>query len=121
METMMTTHDTAPTRFVEAGGTRFAYRRFGQARGVPIVLNVHFRGTMDHWDPAVTDGLAKDREVILFDNAGVGSSSGEVPASFPEMATDAIAFITALGIGRADVPAPEQSRRFHSLRFGFAV
>jgi len=27
----------------------------------------------------VTDGLARDREVILFNNAGVSSSSGEVP------------------------------------------
>jgi hypothetical protein len=39
----------------------------------------HFRGGMDHWDPAVTDGFAKDRPVILFDNAGVASSSGETP------------------------------------------
>jgi len=38
---------------------------------------------MDHWDPAVTDGLAEDREVILFNNAGIGNSSGEVPASIP--------------------------------------
>jgi hypothetical protein len=41
--------------------------------------------TMDHWDPAVTDGFAKDREVILFNNAGVSSSSGEVPATFADM------------------------------------
>ena len=60
------THQTAPTQFVEANGIRFAYRRFGKTGGVPIVMNVHFRGTMDHWDPAVTDGLALQREVILF-------------------------------------------------------
>jgi pimeloyl-ACP methyl ester carboxylesterase len=100
---MTYTHDTVPTQFVEANGIRFAYRRFGKAGGVPIVLNIHFRGTMDHWDPAVTDGLAKDREVILFDNAGIGASSGETPASIPAMATDAIAFIEALGIGKADI------------------
>ncbi len=97
------THDTAPTQFVEANGIRFAYRRFGKTGGVPIVLNVHFRGTMDHWDPAVTDGLAQTREVLLFDNAGIGASSGETPASIPAMATDAIAFIKALGIGKADI------------------
>ena len=66
-------------------------------------MNVHFRGTMDHWDPAVTNGLAQQREVILFDNAGIGASSGETPASIPAMATDAIAFIKALGIGKADI------------------
>lgn len=97
------THDTVPTQFIEASGIRFAYRRFGKATGVPIVMNIHFRGTMDHWDPALTDGLAKQREVILFDNAGIGASSGETPASIPAMATDAIAFIKALGIGKADI------------------
>ena len=97
------THNTVPTQFVEANGIRFAYRRFGKAGGVPIVMNIHFRGTMDHWDPAVTDGLAQQREVILFDNAGIGASSGKTPASFPAMATDAIAFIKALGIGKADI------------------
>jgi pimeloyl-ACP methyl ester carboxylesterase len=97
------THQTAPTQFVEANGIRFAYRRFGKTGGVPIVMNIHFRGTMDHWDPVVTDGLAQHREVILFDNAGVGASSGEVPATFPDMARDAIAFIKALGISKADV------------------
>ena len=97
------THDTVPTQFVEASGIRFAYRRFGKTGGVPIVMNVHFRGTMDHWDPAVTDGLARQREVILFDNAGIGASSGQTPASIPAMATDAIAFIKALGIGKADI------------------
>ena len=97
------THDTAPNQFVEANGIRFAYRRFGKTGGVPIIMNIHFRGTMDHWDPAVTDGLAEHREVILFDNAGIGASSGETPASVPAMATDAIAFIKALGISKADI------------------
>jgi pimeloyl-ACP methyl ester carboxylesterase len=71
-------HQTAPTQFVDAAGIRFAYRRFGKAGGVPLIFNMHFTGTMDHWDPAVTDGFATDREVILFNNAGVSSSSGEV-------------------------------------------
>jgi hypothetical protein len=60
------THQTAPTQFVEANGIRFAYRRFGKATGVPIVFNQHYTGTMDHWDPAVTDGFAREREVIRF-------------------------------------------------------
>jgi hypothetical protein len=51
-------HQTAPTQFVEANGIRFAYRRFGRGTGVPLVFNQHFTGTMDHWDPAVTDGFA---------------------------------------------------------------
>src|ERR1700691_6619024 len=96
-------HQTAPTRFVEANGIRFAYRRFGKTSGVPLVFNQHFRGTMDYWDPAVTDGLARNREVILFNNAGVSSSSAKVPTSFQEMGANAIAFIKALGLTKVDV------------------
>jgi pimeloyl-ACP methyl ester carboxylesterase len=97
------THQTAPTRFVEANGIRFAYRRFGKPGRVPIVFNQHYIGTMDYWDPAVTDGLARDREVILFNNAGVSSSSGEVPTTIEEMGANAVAFIKALGLTQADV------------------
>ncbi|MGO4310665.1 alpha/beta fold hydrolase [Pseudomonas sp. KB_15] len=96
-------HQSAPTQFVDAAGIRFAYRRFGKSGGVPLVLNMHFTGTMDHWDPAVTDGLAHDREVILFNNAGISSSSGEVPNSIEEMAANAAVFIRALGLTQVDV------------------
>ncbi|AQG98757.1 alpha/beta hydrolase [Burkholderia sp. KK1] len=97
------THQTAPTQFVEANGIRFAYRRFGNPGGVPLVMNIHFTGTMDHWDPAVTDGLAQSREVILFNNAGISSSSGTVPESIEEMAANAGAFIEALELKQIDV------------------
>lgn len=99
----MHTHNTAPTQFVEANGIRFAYRRFGKTGATPIVLNQHFTGTMDHWDPAVTDGLAKDREVILFNNAGISTSSGKVPTTFEEMGANAVAFTRALGLAKVDV------------------
>jgi pimeloyl-ACP methyl ester carboxylesterase len=97
------THQTAPTQFVEADGIRFAYRRFGKSGGVPLVFNQHFTGTMDHWDPAVTDGLATEREVILFNNAGVSSSSGEVPTSVEQMAANAVSFIKALRLPKVYV------------------
>src|SRR5882672_10296804 len=100
---MVHTHQTAPTQFVEANGIRFAYRRFGNAAGIPLVFNQHFTGTMDHWDPAVTDGLAKEREVILFNNAGVSSSSGEVPTTVEDMGSNAVAFIKGLGLTKVDV------------------
>ena len=35
--------------------------------------------TMDNWDPAVTNGSGRDREVILFNNAGISISGGETP------------------------------------------
>jgi pimeloyl-ACP methyl ester carboxylesterase len=64
---------------------------------------MHYTGTMDHWDPAVTDGFAREREVILFNNAGVSSSSGEVPRRVAGMARHAAAFIDALGLAQVDV------------------
>src|SRR5579859_2166945 len=100
---MIHTHKTAPTQFVEANGIRFAYRRFGKTGGLPIVFNQHYIGTMDYWDPAVTDGLARDREVILFNNAGVSSSSGEVPTTFEEMGANAVDFIKALRLVQVHV------------------
>ena len=100
---MIHVHQTAPTQFVEANGIRFAYRRFGKAGGVPLIFNQHVMGTMDYWDPTITDGLARDREVILFNNAGVSSSSGEVPTTFEEMGANAVAFTRALGLNKADV------------------
>jgi pimeloyl-ACP methyl ester carboxylesterase len=100
---MIHPHQTAPTQFVNVNGIRFAYRRFGKAGGVPLVFNTHYLGTMDYWDPAVTDGLARDREVILFNNAGVSSSTGEVPTTFEQMGANAVAFIRALGLNKVDV------------------
>ncbi len=97
------THNGTPTRFVEAHGTTFAYRRFGNPSSVPLVLIQHFRGNLDNFDSAVTDGLAAGREVILFDNSGIGSTSGEAKTTIAEMAADAEAFIDALGLEKVDL------------------
>jgi pimeloyl-ACP methyl ester carboxylesterase len=96
-------HVTAPTQFVEANGIRFAYRRFGHESGTPLLFMQHFRGGMDHWDPAVTDGFAKNRPVILFDNAGVASSSGATPDTIDAMAEHAADFIRVLGLSQIDL------------------
>jgi pimeloyl-ACP methyl ester carboxylesterase len=97
------THNTAPTRFVDVGGTRFAYRRFGNPVGTPIVLLQHFMGNLDNYDPAITDELAMGREVILTDNAGVGLSTGMAPETVAGMARDAASLIDALGLERVDL------------------
>lgn len=96
-------HQTATTQFIKANGTTYAYRSFGPKTGTPIVFLQHFMGTMDNWDPAITDGLAKTHHIILFDNTGVGSSSGETPASVSEMAKSAIEFIEALNYTKVDL------------------
>ncbi|MFF7209457.1 alpha/beta fold hydrolase [Streptomyces sp. NPDC008238] len=96
-------HTTAPTRYVEVDGERYAHRRFGAGSGTPLLMLPHFRAGMDHWDPLVTDGLAADRPVILFDNAGVGNSGGRTPESAEGFATNTAAFLRALGVPRVDL------------------
>ena len=93
----------AQTQFVEVAGTRVAYREFGRITGTPLVLFHRFRGTMDHWDPALLDVLARERPVIIFDNLGVGASEGECGASIAAMAQAAGDFVDAVGLSQIDL------------------
>lgn len=97
------THDTAPMQYVEADGIRFAYRRFGNPERSPLVFFQHFRGNLDDHDPALSDGFAADREVILFNNAGVASSTGLAPDTIDATAGAAVSFIDGLGLTRVDI------------------
>jgi pimeloyl-ACP methyl ester carboxylesterase len=83
-------------------GIEYAYRETGTG-DLPLVLFQHFRGNLDNWDPALIDALAAARQVIAFDNAGVGGSTGTTPATVTQMARDALAFLDALQISRADL------------------
>jgi pimeloyl-ACP methyl ester carboxylesterase len=94
---------TAPTRYVDAGDIRFAYRRFGHDTGVPLVLVQHFRGNLDSYDPLILDALAQDRELVLFDNRGVGLTNGTARETILDMANDTAMFVDALGLHRCDV------------------
>src|SRR5258705_1240363 len=97
------THVTARTLVVEAGGIRYTYSRFGAETGTPLVFLQRFRGGLDNWDPLVTDLLAQGRSVILFNNAGVASSSGETPNTIDAMGDHVAAFVNALGLPQVDV------------------
>ena len=94
---------TAPTQFLQVHNETYGYRRFGGGSPHPLVFLQHFTGTLDNWDPAVTDALASGREVILFENAGIGRSSGQVPETVQRMAAHALAFLDALGLERVDL------------------
>jgi pimeloyl-ACP methyl ester carboxylesterase len=94
---------TASTHFLEAANETYAYRRFGGGAAPPLICLQHFTGTLDNWDPAVTDVLTTGREVILFDNAGIGRSTGKVPETIQGMAAHALAFLDALDLTRVDL------------------
>src|ERR1700692_1841320 len=94
---------TATTQFIQRKLEKYAYRRFGKGQGLPLLLLQHFTGTLDNWDPAVTDPLALGRPVILFESAGIGRSSGRVPTTVAGMADHALRFHDALGLSQVDV------------------
>ena len=100
---LSTTYKDAPTRTVDVGGTRFAYRQLGTNTGVPVIFLHHLAAVLDNWDPRVIDGIAARHRVITFDNRGVGASQGSTPDSIEAMARDAVAFIRALGFDQVDL------------------
>jgi len=103
---LTTTFATAELRDVQASnGITYAFRRLGPPSpdGIPLVLLQHFRGNIDNWDPALIDGLAAERDVIAFDNTGVGGTSGTTPDTVEQMADDAVAFLDALGLPKVDL------------------
>jgi pimeloyl-ACP methyl ester carboxylesterase len=95
--------DRLQTQFVGAAPGRFAFRRSGPRGQTPLVMCNRFRGTIDHWDPALLDPLAAERDVIVFDNAGVGLSDGVVPSDVWAMSDDALAFVELLGLDEIDL------------------
>ncbi|KAI5463899.1 Alpha/Beta hydrolase protein [Mariannaea sp. PMI_226] len=101
----MTTYANAIPQSVEVNGTRYAFLRFGSSAKteVPLVFLQHFRGTFDHWDPALIDPIARVREVVLLDNSGVGKSSGSVPQTYAEWADNVALVAKVLNIPKIDV------------------
>jgi pimeloyl-ACP methyl ester carboxylesterase len=100
---LSTTYKDVPTRTVDVGGTRFAYRQLGTDAGVPVIFLHHLAAVLDNWDPKVIDGIAARHRVITFDNRGVGASQGSTPDSVEAMARDAVAFIRRLRFEQVDL------------------
>jgi pimeloyl-ACP methyl ester carboxylesterase len=95
--------DLAEVRYVDGTSARFAYRRLGPRSGVPLIMAMRFRGTIDHWDPALLEVLSSERDVIVFDNRGTGRSSGTAPATAQGLAEGLLEFVDALGLTRVDL------------------
>jgi len=78
------------------------YREVGS--GQPLVLIMGYAGTMETWEPQFVDTLAMHYRVVIFDNAGIGSTRA-LPGklTIDAMANQTGALIGALGLGRPDV------------------
>jgi pimeloyl-ACP methyl ester carboxylesterase len=100
---MTSTFQSAPTKSVSVDGVSLVYREFGKQGGIPIVFLHHLTAVLEDWDPRLLDGLAATHHVVIFDNRGVGASTGLTPISVKDMADDAIAFIAALGFRKVNL------------------
>ncbi len=92
----------AETQTLDADDITVAYRSCG--RGTSLVLITGFGSTLDMWDPDFLADLAGQFRVIVFDNRGMGRTTGGTePFSIARFADDAAAFMTALGLKKAHV------------------
>jgi pimeloyl-ACP methyl ester carboxylesterase len=95
--------DLAETQYIDGPNSRFAYRRFVPTSSVPLVMAIRFRGTIDHWDPALLDVLNSERDVIVFDNRGTGRTSGVPPATLEGLAEGLLEFVDSLNLPEVDL------------------
>jgi len=103
MEYLSSTYESAKTEYIDVNGIQIAYRTIGSLSSIPLLCLQHFTGNMDSWDPVVINGLSKNRQVILFDNTGVGESGGSTPNTVSAMANDTIAFLKAMNLKKVDL------------------
>ncbi len=102
----MTNAIDVATKHVTVGDVSYAYRELRPthpADPTPVIFLQRFRGTLDDWDPAFVDELAKTRHVILFSDAAIGSSTGTPAKDFDEKGRNAAAFARKLGYEQIDV------------------
>jgi pimeloyl-ACP methyl ester carboxylesterase len=99
----MSTQETAKTLYIAVDGIKFAYRIIGAAsvndgsNAPPLLMLNHFRSNVDLWDPLLINSLvATGRQLITYDYAGMGHSSGTIEPSVKGFAKDVIAFLKVL-------------------------
>ena len=98
-------------KFAQVGDIKLAYYVRGQ--GEPLVMINGFLATMSVWDPILIEELAKEHQVILFDNRGTGLSTDtkENNTTMAQMADDTAGLIKALGFKKANVLAYSMGAR----------
>lgn len=91
-----------PVQYAAVDGAVLGYRVAGS--GLPLVLIAGFSNTMAEWDPRLLDELAASRKVIVFDNRGIGTSTGDVSRlTIAQMARDTRQLIDHVIGGPTDV------------------
>jgi pimeloyl-ACP methyl ester carboxylesterase len=97
-----TFYDLQPISHVDVGDINVAYKVFGS--GDPLVLITGYSTTMDTWDPQFLQALASQYQVIVFDNRGMGETTGGTADwTIDQFGTDTAGLIKALGWNKANV------------------
>ncbi|MGH3212182.1 MAG: alpha/beta fold hydrolase [Trebonia sp.] len=92
----------APVQVAHTALGAIGYREIGS--GPPLLLIMGYAGTMETWAPQFVDTLALHNRVVIFDNAGIGSTQAlPLPLTVDAMASQTSALIDALSLGRTDV------------------
>jgi hypothetical protein len=63
---------------------------------LPLVYIIPLCGSIDTLDPLRFDNIARSREVIVYDSAGIEHSEGTVPDSIPEIAAVVVNLLARL-------------------------
>jgi pimeloyl-ACP methyl ester carboxylesterase len=91
--TTVGSNPTAATHFRRSTNTTYAYRRFGSKPRRPLLFPEHFTGHARQLGLGRDRPLASGRDLILFDNAGVGRSTGNIPRTVARAAAQALDFL----------------------------
>ena len=95
---------SAPLKTVKIGAATLGYRVLGRSSRPPLVMITGYAATAAEWDPALLHELARTRRLVIFDNRGMGNSTGPVGAlSVGQMAGDTARLIAALKLKRPDI------------------
>jgi len=87
---------------VKVDDITIGYKTIG--KGYPLVLIMGYSATMDMWDSRVLTKLARNYQVIIFDNRGMGSSTAsDKEFNIGLFAEDTAGLLSALNIKKANV------------------
>ncbi|MBU3545882.1 alpha/beta fold hydrolase [Polynucleobacter sp. MWH-Jannik1A5] len=95
--------DKPEIKYAPVNGVKLAY--YLKGKGDPMILIMGYAATMSAWDPALLGELAKNNQLIIFDNRGAGLSTDtkENNTTIPQMADDAAGLVKALGFKKVNV------------------
>ena len=91
-----------PVKTVPVDDVTLVYRESGS--GYPVIFISGLGSTTEMWNPPVIEKISRYFRVIVFDNRGMGYSSGsKKPFSIPLLARDTAMLMDALGIPSAHI------------------